>query len=180
MTCGACRKPILAAYFELKGTIVCPECAEQIKAEWNAGSAAVRVVLALVFGLVAAIGGGLLWYGVARLTGYEIGLVGIVVGLMVGLAVRRGSAYRGGWSYQAIAMVLTYCAITGSRIPFIINVEPDPVWYAIRLPFESSPPDVIGLLIIGIAVFEAWKINARVELNFAGPFRVGGQSNEPA
>ncbi len=32
----------------------------------------------------------------------------------------------------------------------------------------------IGLLIVGFALWEAWKINKRVPLVFSGPFAVGG------
>ena len=54
----------------------------------------------------------------AKATGYEIGLVAIVVGLLVGGAVRKGSGARGGWFYQLMAVALTYAAISGSYFIF--------------------------------------------------------------
>jgi len=42
------------------------------------------------------------------------------------------------------------------------------------IPIFAGFSNIIGLIIIGIAVFEAWKLNRRVVLNIAGPFRVGG------
>jgi len=44
-----------------------------------------------VFGAVAAALGAGIYFGISALTGYEFGLVAIVVGLMVGWAVRRGA-----------------------------------------------------------------------------------------
>ncbi len=42
--------------------------------------------------------------GIAALTGYEFGLIAVLVGLAVGIAVRKGSSGRGGWRYQVLAM----------------------------------------------------------------------------
>ena len=42
------------------------------------------------------------------------------------------------------------------------------------IPIFAGFSNIIGLIIIGIAVFEAWKLNRRVVLNIAGPFRVAG------
>lgn len=66
-----------------------------------------------------AILGALLWYGVARLTGYEFSLIAIVIGFLVGNAVRLGSRRRGGWLYQALAIFLTYTSIVSTYIPAI-------------------------------------------------------------
>jgi hypothetical protein len=45
---------------------------------------------------------------------------------------------------------------------------------AAKIPILAGFSNIIGLIIIGIAVFEAWKLNRRVVLNIAGPFRVAG------
>ena len=62
-----------------------------------------------------------MYYGVLALTGYEVGLIAIVVGFMVGTAVRKGSQGRGGWKYQALAMFLTYTSIVSSYVPLLIQ-----------------------------------------------------------
>src|SRR6185503_14842588 len=159
------------------------------------------------------------------LTGYEIGLVAIVVGFMVGGAVRKGCDGRGGWFYQAMAMFLTYSSIVVTYIPPILEAVREsetqqatsagvesatgraaeesveggagessdsasgeaavlsgiPSWlrfviaagflFAIAFvaPFLAGAQNIIGLLIIGFAVFEAWKINKRPVLNITGP-----------
>ena len=48
------------------------------------------------------------------------------------------------------------------------------VLLAAIVPIAAGFSNLIGLLIIGIAVFEAWKLNRRVQLVIAGPYRVGG------
>ena len=48
------------------------------------------------------------------------------------------------------------------------------VLLAAMIPIFSGFSNLIGLLIIGIAVFEAWKLNKRVVLAITGPYRVAG------
>jgi len=45
---------------------------------------------------------------------------------------------------------------------------------AAMIPIFAGFSNLIGLLIIGIAVFEAWKLNRRVSLSITGPYRVAG------
>lgn len=44
---------------------------------------------------------------------------------------------------------------------------------AFAAPFLMGLGNAIGILIIGFALWEAWKINRRVELKAQGPFRLG-------
>ena len=55
--------------------------------------------------------GALGWGLVTQLTGYEIGLIAVAVGWLVGGAVRLGSKGLGGKPFQALAVALTYLAI---------------------------------------------------------------------
>ncbi|PYP80593.1 MAG: hypothetical protein DMD25_03205 [Gemmatimonadetes bacterium] len=80
-------------------------------AGWNRGSSGGRFAKALGLGLGAAVLGAGIYFGIAALTGYEFGLVAIVVGVLVGGAVRTGSNGRGGRRYQLLAMFLTYTAV---------------------------------------------------------------------
>ena len=83
-------------------------------AAWNRGSPALRFAKALGLGAAAAALGAGVYFGVEALTGYEFGLIAVVVGLLVGAAVRRGSSGRGGWRYQVLAMFLTYSAVVAT------------------------------------------------------------------
>jgi hypothetical protein len=55
------------------------------------------------------------------LTGYEFGLIAIVVGFAVGAAVKWGCYGRGGPLYQTLAIVLTYLAIVSTYVPAVIE-----------------------------------------------------------
>jgi hypothetical protein len=48
------------------------------------------------------------------------------------------------------------------------------VLLAAMIPIFAGFSNLIGLLIIGIAVFEAWKLNRRIVLTVTGPYRVAG------
>ncbi|HVH67436.1 MAG TPA: hypothetical protein VM716_06175 [Gemmatimonadales bacterium] len=113
-TCGFCKQPIATTYFEINGQVACPRCRGQIMAAWNRSSPGRRFGKALGLGAMAALLGAGLYFGIEALTGYEFGLVAVVVGLLVGGAVRKGSNGRGGWRYQALAMFLTYSAVAAT------------------------------------------------------------------
>ena len=114
MTCAVCQQPVGTSYYEVNGNVTCQRCRGQILATWNRGSPGKRFVKALGLGAAAAALGAGLYFGIEAVTGYEFGLVAIVVGLIVGGAVRKGSNGRGGWRYQALAMFLTYSAVVAT------------------------------------------------------------------
>src|SRR4051812_14605645 len=104
-TCAACKQPIADSYYAINGSVFCERCRHLIQAHLTGGSGLRRFLRAGLFGAGAAVGGFVLYYGVLKLTGYEIGLISILVGFMVGTAVRSGARHRGGWAYQALAIV---------------------------------------------------------------------------
>lgn len=119
--CAFCATPIRDVYYQVGGAIACAACRNLKLAEREAGSGVGRFGRAVLLGSGAAILGALLWYAVAKLTGYEFGLIAIVIGFLVGGAVRMGSRRRGGWKYQTLAMVLTYTSIVSTYIPAILQ-----------------------------------------------------------
>lgn len=225
-SCTRCKNPLQGSYYEANGAVVCETCRAALEREWNRGSSAGRFGRALFFGLAAAAAGAGLYYGILALTGYEFGLVAIVVGLMVGLAVKKGSNGRGGWRYQALAMFLTYTSIVSSYVPLIVkefrerraalsadSLAPAPansasalaadsiqtatepmsagrfvlgmlivVGLLYALPFMAGLENILGLVIIGIGLYEAWKLNKPESLSVTGPYQVGsaGTSETPA
>ncbi len=112
--CAVCKQPITTSYFEINGKISCARCRGHILAAWNRGSPAQRGAKAAALGALAAALGAAVYFGIAALTGYEFGLIAVLVGLAVGIAVRKGSSGRGGWRYQLLAMFLTYSAIVAT------------------------------------------------------------------
>lgn len=120
LACAACSQPIEASYFQMGVASVCPPCrvlVEQVHARKPGVSGFLR---AGIYGTLAAGAGSLLYFGIGALTGYNFGLIAIVVGVMVGKAVRKGSGNRGGVLFQLLAVFLTYGSIVSTYIPEII------------------------------------------------------------
>jgi len=120
-SCGVCKRPIDDMYYEINGKICCATCRQRIEAAFRGGSRLARVIKALIFGSVAALAGAALYYAIIRITGYNIGLVAVVVGFMVGGAVRKGTSNRGGLFYQFLALFLAYMAIGLMHVPMLIE-----------------------------------------------------------
>ena len=106
--------------------VVCETCAQRIQAGQQAPPAA-SLGKAALYGIGAALAGCTIYALTAILLNLEIGFIAILVGYMVGRAVRHGSRGLGGRPQQILAVVLTYCAITTSYIPvFIYQLRKNP------------------------------------------------------
>ncbi len=121
--CTVCHRPIADEYYELNGKVFCARCRHGVEAAFRGGSPFARVIKALILGSVAAAVGASIYYAIIRTTGWNIGLVSVVVGLMVGGAVRRGSGNRGGLGYQFLALFLTYSAIVAMLLPVFLEAS---------------------------------------------------------
>lgn len=120
--CGGCKSALGASYFQAAGQMLCGNCAEGFrKAMAGTGSRAGRLTKATLLGFLAGAVGAAIYFGVRALTGYEVGLVAIVVGILVGRAVRRGSGNRGGLGYQFLAAGITYFAIATTFLPMALK-----------------------------------------------------------
>jgi hypothetical protein len=228
--CLLCGQPIVSEYFAVGDKVLCPACGERANAP-PTGSRFGRFIKASLLGLIAGLAGALIWFAIRRVAHLEIGLVAILVGFMVGKAVRKGSGGQGGRGYQILAVVLTYCCICANYMPDVLEAaiaamrdhEPkaaagaednakanaeltsDPaegiqkvelankrrdevtlarallavvvllaLLFAVSLaaPFLAGASNLIGLLIIGFALWEAWKFNAYRPLPISGPYRL--------
>lgn len=183
VNCTQCRAPIENAYFEIDGLVVCPACRDRIESARQEGTSAGRFLRAAVFGVAAAVPGWFLYYAIARFANLELSLISILIGYMVGRAVFTGSRERGGWRYQALAMGITYCAIVSTYMPFIIaelgrSASSAPSFVAAFViaaayPILAGIGNIIGWFIIGVALYEAWRLNRKVTHAVTGPYRLG-------
>ncbi len=218
VTCASCNQSIIQSYYEAGGKTICSTCRESLASAEGSGGVT-RFLRALIVGFGAAIIGSIVWWGVRKLTGYEIGLISIGIGIGVGRAVRWGGRNRGGWRYQLLAVLLTYASIAGNYMPDVVtqigkDVEASNVGtkivkdapsapaaagkstpvkasasesigfgdfilgvgaiflMAAAAPFFGGAGNIIGLLIIGFGLWEAWKTNRRVELVINGPYSI--------
>jgi hypothetical protein len=115
LACAMCGTALRAQYYHVAEQPTCASCKDGVgRANQNAAVKSRRAGIlarAFGFGLAAAVAGAILYYAVIAITGWEIGLVAIVIGFMVGWAVRKGSGEAGGRRYQWLAVVLTYFAV---------------------------------------------------------------------
>jgi hypothetical protein len=231
--CSACGQAIWSVYYAANGRVLCEACKAALDLGGQ-GSGFGRFGKAALYGLGAGALGSGIWYAVRAATGYEVGIIAVAVGVMVGAAVRKGSNGRGGWRYQALAMFLTYSSIVSAYVPDIVSeirkmgqagpkasvastaAAPTPAAAGSTVPEGSAPQaagsdapaapqerglgrsmlglgvavlllfalafaapflggfeNIMGIVIIGIGVYEAWKINKAQPLEITGPHRVG-------
>ncbi len=195
--CAACGQRLWDVYYDVNGRALCEKCKTDVELAREQGSGFARFLRALIYGVGAGAVGAGIWYGIRALThGWEFSLIAVIVGLMVGTAVKVGSSGRGGWLYQSLAVFLTYTAIVGTYIPVIVQGLHQPlgsrsllerivlgvliVAFAFVAPFLGGFQNILGLLIIGFGLWEAWKINRATPLTISGPFRVGAAAPSPA
>jgi hypothetical protein len=115
-TCAACDRPIADAYFDVNGTTVCASCQGEIARQAETPRGVGILARAIAFGVVAAVLGAALYYAVIAITNFEIGIVAIAIGYMVGFSVRKGAG-GGGRRFQIIALLLTYWAVGLAYVP---------------------------------------------------------------
>jgi hypothetical protein len=177
-TCTNCSSEITSVYHEANGQVVCADCRATLEDVMRGvGSGGGRFGRALIFGLIGAAVGSGIYYGVLALTGYEIGLIAIVVGWLVGKGVSTGANHRGGWLYQALAIGLTYVAIVSTYIPMAMKEGVDAplvVMFIVSLiaPVAAGFSNIIGMAIIGFALYQAWAMNRKLAIAFTGPYQV--------
>lgn len=182
ITCGGCRQPISGSYFKIKGTPVCADCTEKIRARAPQDSHA-AFARALVFGIAGAVAGLVLYIVFAIATGLIIGWVSLAVGYIVGKAMHMGSGGVGGRRYQAVAVLLTYFAVSMSAVPIALE-QAGQVTLSGRVVAElalagiASPVldlrdpvhGLIGLIILFVGIRFAWRFTAAPTLNVSGPY----------
>lgn len=171
-SCAACRQPLAGQYYTLHGQTICEACRAAMAQEIAGASGAGRFAMAFFLGALAAAAGAGIYFAVLARWNIDFGLVAILVGYMVGATVRKCSQGRGGWAYQLLAVFLTYSAVAAAYTGYAIKEFPrtlEAIVYAYRLPFIIGFKSPISLFIIGFALFEAWRLNIRVELVFSGP-----------
>ncbi|MBN1611971.1 MAG: hypothetical protein JW940_35395 [Polyangiaceae bacterium] len=181
-TCRSCRARIDGEYFTINQQALCPRCREKVVR--GLALAPGSFSRALGFGALAAAGGAAVYYAVAALTGYELGIIAIVVGVVVGKAVRRGAGTRSHWSYRALGLGLTWASISATYLPPILESmrgsAADAKALTVAFLFALFVPvllcvkgEVMSLIILAIGLWEGWRFSAAPVISVEGPFRLG-------
>src|ERR1700676_5519044 len=114
-SCAACKQLIDGQFYQVQNHVICPSCAAKIVAGKQAKKPIPWVRLA-IYGVGAALAGSIL-YAIPLAMGFQIGIVALAVGWMVGKAIRSGGYGVGGRPQQILAVALTYFAISMSFFP---------------------------------------------------------------
>jgi hypothetical protein len=117
--CLICKTALVGEYFHAQGQPVCTMCKTRIEAGQQSPPS-ISIFRAGLYGAGAALAGATLFAVVAIIVGYTMALISILIGFMVGKAVRKGSMGLGGRPQQILAVALTYFAITSGYIPVVI------------------------------------------------------------
>src|ERR1700722_12267651 len=116
-SCAACKQLITGEYYQVQNQVICPSCAAKIRTGQQS-QRPVPLFRAVIYGIGAALAGCIL-YAIPLALGFQIGIVALVVGYMVGKAIRHASYGTGGRAQQVLAVALTYLAISASIVPAI-------------------------------------------------------------
>jgi hypothetical protein len=179
--CAACKQPVSESYYTVGKAVVCANCKARIQAAKPTRVPPVLVARGAVCGVGGAALGAALYYGVLAATGYEIALVAIAVGFIVGRAVQLGARGQRGLSLQIVAVALTYVGIAAGYVPQVMPYVKERPLAALTIPvmatFGKLPYSLISGLIIGVGLWQAWIMNRpSSRLAFQGPFRVGARA----
>lgn len=193
VVCSVCDQGVIQSYYELGGKIVCSSCREKRDRAldgWGGG----RFLRSLGAGLAVGLAGAAVWYAIRIWANYELGIISIAIGYGVGRAVNWGSYGKGGWLYQLLAVFVTYSSIVLNYVPDIVQGMTEGAGPATALhyiigfviayaaPFFMGFENFIGILIIAFGLWEAWKLNKRVDAAMTGPYTVtpGAPAAPPA
>ncbi len=129
--CHRCRQPICVdCETKLGGNSICPACLAQMREQagkrLDAETRNVNYPGGILAGALAAAAAGLAWSQLAVLTGHAVEVGSIVLGGVVGYAVRAGAGHKCGPMLQQIAAVL---ALVGIIFGYLLIF--------VRMPAES-------------------------------------------
>ncbi len=121
VTCRLCQRTLQSEYYDVSGHPTCADCRNNMEALTETPTGAGPLLKAGAFGLGAGIAGAVIYYAVMAIANLEIGIVAILIGYMVGYAVRRGAGGRGGRRFQVLAVALTYAAVALAYTPIAMR-----------------------------------------------------------
>lgn len=140
-------------------------------------SVAINYTGALLGGLVGGLVGSIAWWGFTVVSGWEVGLIAILIGVAVGKGIVIASGGKRAQTLQIMAVVITavsyFLAKYWTTRTLVLREDASGV-AAKFFPVIPSPAKLIEvtqltfeaftLLFLAIALWQAWKITAPVKL----------------
>lgn len=180
--CASCKTILEHQYWTAGPVTVCRNCADQLRAGPPKDGGFLRFLKAFLFGNGAGLVGAAGYGAIIYFTGYELALITIFIGWLVGRAVMIGSENLGGRGYQVMGAVLTYIWCVEAFVPMLVKGamegnDPPPLaaaiaispFLALALPFLGEM-GILGILILSFGVFRGWREPKRIEIPVDGPF----------
>ena len=143
VTCAVCGRSVGASYYTANDKPICASCRDAVTSAAATPRSAGPLLLAGLFGLGAAVAGAAIYYAVIAIANLEIGIVAILIGYMVGWAVRKGAGGRGGRRFQILAVALTYWSVGLAYAPLAFKQMVGET-NTIRLTNDSTAGPTIG------------------------------------
>lgn len=187
--CVVCKAPIVGERYLLGANNVCAPCRAALIEQFGRPTGLLAIMRGAALGAGAAGLGALVWWAIREATDTEWGILAIGLAWLIAYAVRYGAGGGGRWQ-QVIATALTYLAIVLTYAPMVytsmLEGTPDPdtltrglaavaaAGTAFVMPYfmitGGGVSSVLWFVILGIAMWGAWRRTAGVSLVFTGPF----------
>lgn len=119
--CETCSVELPYEYYRQGDTTLCGKCAERVKAEQTQAPPPGLIGRSVMRGAGVAALCSVAYAAITWITGYELALIAVAVGYLIGNAVRKGAGGLGGRPFQVTAVALTYLAITFAYAPLIVK-----------------------------------------------------------
>ena len=180
--CSQCKKEVVESEKKMyegddgkTPVCICDECADKLRQEYYLATQDVNIFKGLLFGIVASVIAGLIWYWIAVLTHTMYDIIVIGVGFVIALAVSIGAGNKKGWKVQLMSVLLTLLTIiyaeglfalhtvspesilNGGIIGFIANIIMLPIFALTSLGF-------LGLIFSLIGLYVAFIVTKKEEL----------------
>ena len=175
--CAECRGAIVDTYYESAQGIICASCHRNLASSPPGSTATDRITRAVVYGTIAASLAAAGYFALLLLVGREVSVALVAVGFGVGKAVRLGARGRGGRRLQWLALLLTYLAIVATYIPFVLKGAATDdmgalLLLAVAAPILEGLDHGLTLIMIALALGQAWRSNRHADLRMTGPYVV--------
>ena len=121
VVCEGCKSTLDTEYYQVNGHTFCDRCRARLEHSAEIPRGLAPLLVAALFGLGAGIVGAAIYYAVIAIANLEIGIVAILLGYMVGYAVRKSAGGRGGRRFQILAVALTYLSVAFAYTPLIVK-----------------------------------------------------------
>lgn len=123
--CESCHLPIKKTYYMNSDQTICTQCKWYLERNYRSVFHSDLLFRCFSFGTISAIALIGIYFTFLLAGGYDLKVLSLIFGAIIGITVSFASRKKGGWALQAIAMIITYLAIVSLDIPQFSTVMQD-------------------------------------------------------